>query len=72
MYKLLHSVIESAMIPEANIYSFIRDLFDDGIDPVAPVMKAHPETIEVAGIALFRGNNMWGRFPPRRVSCCPC
>ncbi|WGU94018.1 Ger(x)C family spore germination protein [Paenibacillus dendritiformis] len=61
--KLLHSVIESSMIPEVSMYSFIRDLFDDGIDPVAPVMKANPETLEVAGIALFRGEQYVGQIP---------
>ncbi|NKI19913.1 Ger(x)C family spore germination protein [Paenibacillus dendritiformis] len=61
--KLMHSVIESSMVPEINMYSFTRDLFDDGIDPVAPMLKAHAEAIEVTGIALFRGEQYAGQIP---------
>lgn len=61
--KLMHSVIESYMVPEINMYSFTRDLFDDGIDPVAPILKAKTNTIEVAGIALFRGEQYIGQIP---------
>ncbi|MEF2248359.1 MULTISPECIES: Ger(x)C family spore germination protein [unclassified Paenibacillus] len=41
-------------IPETTIYSFSRDYYDDGIDPIAPVIRDAGNSIAIDGIALFK------------------
>ncbi|SDX15444.1 Ger(x)C family spore germination protein [Paenibacillus sp. CF384] len=41
-------------IPQTSLYSFMRDLYDDGIDPVAPVLRDAGEHINIDGVGLFR------------------
>jgi spore germination protein len=36
-----------------NIYQFIRDYYDDGIDPILPVFKVEKNNIAYNGIGLF-------------------
>lgn len=43
-------------IPDTTLYSFSRDYYDDGIDPVAPVIKINGENVAVDGIGLFKGD----------------
>lgn len=39
-----------------NLHQFVRDLLDDGIDPVAPVIKLSGDHLQVDGIALFQND----------------
>ncbi|WP_308635044.1 Ger(x)C family spore germination protein [Paenibacillus silvisoli] len=50
-------------IPVTTLYSFTRDLYDDGIDPVAPILKDAGDHINVDGIALFRGDRYITKIP---------
>ncbi|WP_374017900.1 hypothetical protein ABU162_28060 [Paenibacillus thiaminolyticus] len=58
----LEATRKSYMIREIYMYSFTRNLFDDGIDPVATMMKAKTNPIEVAGI-VFRREPYMGQIP---------
>lgn len=40
-------------IPRIDVYQFSRDLLDDGIDPVAPVIKLGKNEVIIDGMALF-------------------
>jgi len=64
IFELLSKETDHNIIPDVNIYHFIRDYFDDGIDPVAPVLKQLPQTISVDGIALFQHDRYVGKITP--------
>ncbi|RAP77661.1 Ger(x)C family spore germination protein [Paenibacillus montanisoli] len=51
-------------IPLTTLYSFTRDLYDDGIDPVAPVLKDEGDHIKIDGIGLFRDDRYMTKIPP--------
>lgn len=41
-----------------NIYQFIRDYYDDGIDPILPVFKIEKNNIAYNGIGLFHEDKL--------------
>jgi spore germination protein len=51
--RMLEKEAEEMNIPVVTIYDFTRDYFDDGIDPVAPIIKEGVKNISFDGIALF-------------------
>ncbi|MFB9328804.1 Ger(x)C family spore germination protein [Paenibacillus aurantiacus] len=53
-------------IPLSNLHTFTRDYFDDGIDPVAPLIKEGKEALALDGIALFRDDVFVMRVEPQK------
>ncbi|MEW9050560.1 MAG: Ger(x)C family spore germination protein [Neobacillus sp.] len=41
-----------------NIHQFLRDYYDDGIDPVMPVFKVEKKNIAFDGVGLFQGDKL--------------
>lgn len=62
--QLLEKEVENNMIPEVRLYHFTRDLYDDGIDPVIPVVKVGDNEIVVDGIGLFKGDQYKTKIDP--------
>ncbi|WP_229695910.1 Ger(x)C family spore germination protein [Paenibacillus albidus] len=52
-------------IPKATLYEFSRDYNDDGVDPVAPMVKDAGEKATIDGIALFNKDRYVMRIPAR-------
>ncbi|GIQ69527.1 Ger(x)C family spore germination protein [Xylanibacillus composti] len=52
--QMLDKEAKYQTVPDTNLYHFVRDYFDDGIDPVAPVMKDHGDHVDISGIGLFQ------------------
>jgi spore germination protein len=52
--NLLATTNKLHIIPVANLFTFGRDLLDDGIDPVIPVIKSESDTIKITGMGLFQ------------------
>lgn len=53
-------------IPKVTLFNFARDFFDQGVDPVAPILKKHGENfITTNGIALFRDDRYVARIEPQ-------
>jgi len=48
--------------PDVNVYSFARDYYDDGIDPIAPLVKRDGNFIEIDGISLFSHDRLVGKI----------
>ncbi|WP_438447820.1 Ger(x)C family spore germination protein [Gorillibacterium sp. sgz5001074] len=46
--------------PDVTVYSFARDFYDDGIDPIAPLLKLESRNVSISGIALFHGDSYAG------------
>ncbi|MBE1441617.1 Ger(x)C family spore germination protein [Paenibacillus sp. OAS669] len=53
---LLEKESKQHAVPKVTLYSFLRDYYDDGIDPVAPVIKDIGEGITIDAVGLFRDN----------------
>jgi len=58
---LLEEEIKERAIPRVSLFEFERDYLDDGIDPVAPVLKESGANLEVTGIGLFHGDKYMGK-----------
>ncbi|WP_336773199.1 Ger(x)C family spore germination protein [Paenibacillus sp. MMO-58] len=52
--RLLEKESSNHRTPKTTLYEFERDYYDDGIDPVAPILKEVGNDISVDGIGLFR------------------
>ncbi|WNR44169.1 Ger(x)C family spore germination protein [Paenibacillus roseipurpureus] len=55
---LLESEIKIQTIPKVTLYDFTRDYYDDGIDPVAPIINELTDHVKVDGIALFQDDRL--------------
>lgn len=62
--RLIEKESFSQAIPKVNLSQFTRDYFDDGIDPVAPIIKQSGENVILDGIALFRKDRYITKIKP--------
>ncbi|KQX46578.1 Ger(x)C family spore germination protein [Paenibacillus sp. Root444D2] len=49
-------------VPDVSLYSFVRDYYDDGRDPIAPMLIVKGDNIEIDGIALFKNDRYIGKI----------
>ncbi|MFC3798477.1 Ger(x)C family spore germination protein [Cohnella sp. GCM10012308] len=47
---------------DTNLHTFMRDYYDDGIDPIATIIKETERGLGVNGIALFAGDRCVGKI----------
>ncbi|KIL39820.1 spore gernimation protein GerC [Gordoniibacillus kamchatkensis] len=62
--RLLEKEAQEQAVPKVTLYEFARNYFDDGVDPVAPIVKDDGDSVIVDGIALFRDDKYAGRIEP--------
>lgn len=62
--RLIDKEAQGQTIPKTTIYSFSRDYYDDGVDPIAPMLKDVGSRIAVDGIALFQDDRYKGKINP--------
>ncbi|MGO4699562.1 Ger(x)C family spore germination protein [Paenibacillus sp. 2TAB26] len=60
--RLIQKEAKGQTIPLTTLYSFVRDYYDDGIDPIAPLIKDAGESIVIDGIALFKDDKYVGKI----------
>lgn len=63
IYKLLEKEFSSEGAPPILLHEFIRDLFDDGQDPLATMIREENNGIQTSGIALFRKDRFITKIP---------
>lgn len=51
--RMLEKASRGEAIPRVTLYDFARDYYDDGIDPIAPLIVEREKNAEIGGIALF-------------------
>lgn len=61
--RLLDKEAKFHAIPKVSLYEFTRDYFDDGIDPVAPIIKDAGKNVALDGIALFDNDRYVTKLP---------
>lgn len=49
-------------VPPGGLYEFVRDYYDDGIDPILPIIAQEKDYVEIDGIALFSGDSYKGKM----------
>lgn len=55
-------------IPKVTLFIFARDYFDEGTDPVAPILKKHADNyITTNGIALFKNDRYVTKIEPQNA-----
>jgi spore germination protein len=59
---LLNKEAAEHVIPLTMLFKFAREYFDDGIDPVAPVLRNAGDHIEIDGIGLFQDDRLVGKI----------
>ncbi|WP_379159552.1 Ger(x)C family spore germination protein [Paenibacillus sp. sgz5001063] len=62
---LLEKESSSNSIPPVTLYEFTRDYHDDGIDPVAPIVKDEGDKAVISGIAFFQDDRYVMEVPAR-------
>lgn len=62
--RMLEKEARDQTIPQTTLYRFTKDYLDDGIDPVAPLVKISDDHIVVDGIALFRDDRYVTKVEP--------
>ncbi|WP_336785599.1 Ger(x)C family spore germination protein [Paenibacillus sp. MMO-177] len=61
--RLLEKESTNHRIPKTTLYEFERDYYDDGIDPVAPILKEVGNDVSVDGIGLFQDYKYVAKIP---------
>ncbi len=62
--SLIRTEAKSGEIPETNLYTFARDYYDDGIDPVVNILREQKSSLIINGIGLFNGDTYVGKIQP--------
>lgn len=65
--RLLEKEQQATTIPKSSIYEFTKDYLDDGIDPVAPMVRIKGEGVIIDGIALFREDRYMMKIEPSQA-----
>lgn len=65
--KLLQKEFSNQVFPRILLHQFIRDLFDDGQDPIATMIHEKENGIQTSGIALFRKDRYFAKLPSENV-----
>ncbi|MCL6604623.1 MAG: Ger(x)C family spore germination protein [Paenibacillus sp.] len=63
---MLEKMTNENGIPVSTLHKFTRDYFDDGIDPIAPIVKDVGNNVEVDGIALFQDDRYIMKIPAKK------
>ncbi|MFC5711558.1 Ger(x)C family spore germination protein [Thalassorhabdus alkalitolerans] len=63
---IIEKETRSFTIPPVNLYSFARDLINDGVEPVATLVKVGENEIIMDGTALFKGDQYVSKINPKK------
>lgn len=59
---MLEQNISTENLPKTNLHVFLYSYYGEGMDPFLPILKAQKKTIQLEGVALFRGDNYVGKL----------
>lgn len=62
LYTFIEKLGKQNKVFNTDKYSFLRDYYDDGIDPVLPVFSYKGDNIELKGLGAFRGDQYFTRL----------
>ncbi|WP_018757972.1 Ger(x)C family spore germination protein [Paenibacillus terrigena] len=62
--RAMERLIQNYGVQEVNIHTFMRDFYDDGVDPFVPMIKIEKDEIVQDGLAIFRYGQMKYHLEP--------
>lgn len=62
LYTFIEKLGNQNKVLNTDKYRFLRDYYDDGIDPVLPVFSYEGERIELKGLGTFKGDQYVNRL----------
>ncbi|MGX6444383.1 Ger(x)C family spore germination protein [Neobacillus sp. K501] len=62
LYTFMEKISNQNKILNTNKYRFLRDYYDDGIDPVLPIFSNEGGNIELKGLGTFKGDQFVTRL----------
>lgn len=65
--RMLKKEFEAQTLPHVLLHQYTRDYFDEGRDPIVPILKKTGKDMEVSGIALFKWDRMVGKLPSKDI-----
>ncbi|MFY0759404.1 Ger(x)C family spore germination protein [Metabacillus dongyingensis] len=66
--NLIRHNIENRDVPKTNLHIFIYDLYAKDSDPYLPILKkGEGNTVELDGLALFKGDKMVSEIPNEKL-----
>ena len=65
--RMLNKMKTENGISVSTLYKFTRDYYDDGIDPIAPILKDIGDNVEIEGIALFQDDRYMMKIPVKKA-----
>lgn len=68
IHRMLNKESISQQIPKVTLFEFSRDYHDDGIDPIAPLLKEHGKGLILDGIALFSNDKYVTNVKPEHAT----
>ncbi|OCT12334.1 hypothetical protein A8709_31380 [Paenibacillus pectinilyticus] len=60
---MLEQQFKTHEAPNITLYSFVRDYYDDSVDPVVPLIMIKKDDVEMDGIALMKKDRYVGKIP---------
>ncbi len=66
VFELLEKEAQTEITVETSLHEFLRDYYDDGIDPIVPLMKIGKEEIILDGVGLFNGDKLAMEVAPKK------
>jgi spore germination protein len=65
IYEMVEKEAKTHVTIDTSLYQFIRDYYDDGIDPIVPLIKQGKKEIILDGIGLFKGDQLVIKVHPK-------
>ncbi|PWV99494.1 spore germination protein [Paenibacillus cellulosilyticus] len=65
--RMLEKESHSQVVPSTTLYQFTKDYFDDGIDPIAPMIKEAGDNVKIDGVALFQKDRYIMKIEPKQA-----
>jgi spore germination protein len=59
---LIEQNINSENLPKTNLHVFLYSYYGEGIDPFLPLVRTEDKSMQLEGIALFRGDKYVGKI----------
>lgn len=63
---LMERSTELTDIPKSNLHTFSRDYYEEGVDPVLPILKVENNMIRIESIGLFQEDRLVARMDALR------
>ncbi|RED51147.1 Ger(x)C family spore germination protein [Cohnella lupini] len=65
--QLLEKSSRNQTVPKVTLHDFVKEYYEEGIDPVAPIIRDKGDHVEIGGIGLFRDDRYVASLHPEEA-----